>query len=60
MESGTQITLSREMATIRPEKQERRSNSVRNLEDSSKKHIPMSIGKKLVHAKIDSVKDFKE
>lgn len=60
MESGAQTMLSRPMALIRPDEQGRRSNPVRNLEDSNEKYIPMSIGKKIVYAKIDSVKDFKE
>ena len=60
MESGTQTTLSRELAYIRFDEPKLQLNPVPNLGSSNKQHFQMSIGNRIVHTKLNSYEEFQE
>ena len=60
MESGTQTTLSGELASTRFDEQELQLNPVPNLGRTNKEHFQMSIGNRIVHTKLNSYEEFQE
>lgn len=60
MEYSEQREPSREISSILLNEQECRIDSVLTLERSNKQHFPVSIGKRIIQAKLNSSEDLKE